>query len=161
MMPIPMKQAAPNFVRISATLLALLLLAAAPVLRADNAPPPVIYNAQINASTITINGIRFGTAIPTVTMNGIPLSVSSSTNTTVVASLPSAITSNPGTYLLKLVNNSEREDEQLRAVRFEVAVGTIGPAGPAGPMGPPGAPGAKGPKGDTGATGATGPNKTA
>jgi hypothetical protein len=155
-MLIPKKQAASNFVRTSATLLALLLLAAAPVLRADNAPPPVIYNAQISASTITIDGIHFGTAIPTVTMNGIPLSVSSSTNTMVLANLPSSITSNPGTYLLKLVNNSETEDEQLRSVKFEVAVGATGPTGPAGPMGPPGAPGAQGPKGDTGATGATG-----
>jgi hypothetical protein len=39
MMLIPKKQTAPSFVRISATLLALLLLVAAPVLRADNAPP--------------------------------------------------------------------------------------------------------------------------
>jgi hypothetical protein len=138
----------------SATILALLLLAAAPVLRADDAPPPVIYDARIDASTITINGIQFGEAIPTVTMDGIPLTVSSSTDTTVVATLPSAITSNPGTYLLKLINNSPAEDEQLRAVKFEVAVGQQGPQGPAGP---PGAPGAIGPAGAAGATGAQGP----
>jgi len=154
MMPISKKQAAPYFVRMSATILALLLLAAAPVLRADDAPPPVIFNARIDASTITINGIGFGEAIPTVTMDGIPLSVSSSTDTTVVATLPSEITSNPGTYLLKLINNSPAEDEQLQAVKFEVAVGQQGPQGPAGP---PGAPGAIGPAGAAGATGAQGP----
>jgi hypothetical protein len=152
MMPISRKQASPHFVW-TTTIFALLLLAASPVLCADNAPPPVIFNAQINASTVTINGIHFGGAIPTVTMDGIPLSVSSSTPTMVVATLPSAITSNPGTYLLKLVNNSLTEDEQLRAVRFEVAVGAQGPQGPAGP---PGAPGAQGQKGDTGAMGLQG-----
>lgn len=143
--------------------LTLLLFAAAPVLRADKAAPPIIYNARIQADIITIDGNHFGRAIPTVTMNGIPLSVSSSTNTKVLATLPSSITSNAGTYLLELVtnnekvNNSEKGDEQHRVVRFEVAVGSIGPTGPAGPAGPPGAPGAQGPKGDTGPTGPAGP----
>lgn len=147
------KQAANYFVRRSATILAILLLAASPVLQAQTALPPVINDAQINGSTITIHGIRFGVAIPTVTMDGIPLAVSSSTSTTVVATLSSAITSNPGTYLLKLVNNNLTGDDTVRAVKFEVAVGAQGPQGPAGF---PGAPGASGPAGAAGPAGPAG-----
>src|ERR1700730_16479803 len=133
--------------------------------RADEGTP-VIFNAQVKASTITINGVRFGPSVPTVTMDGIPLVVSSSTDSTVVATLPASVANTPGAYLLKLVNNSESGDDSIRAVKFEVAVGTMGPAGPAGPAGPqgpsgmngmPGQPGPQGPPGPNGQTGATGP----
>ncbi|PWT97560.1 MAG: hypothetical protein C5B51_31140 [Terriglobia bacterium] len=134
------------------------LLAFAPVLpgqtAAELAPAPNIDNTVIITSVvpnqIVITGKNFGTSAPSVTMNGLFLTVLSYSDTVVLAQLPASVTGNPGTYQMTLINSSGRKGS------LDVAVGALGPAGPSGPQGPTGTTGPSGPFGVTGAQGATG-----
>ncbi len=127
-------------------------------LSADASGIPVI--AAVTESTqppqLTIMGSNFGTVAPAVTLNNLPVSVMSYTNTLVVVTLPASIESAPGTYTLTLTNNSDSPNDILRTGIFLVAIGAIGPNGPAGPVGPQGIAGPTGPAGATGLTGPTG-----
>ena len=141
--------------RIMSISLALLMFAP---LFAD-AATPVVNSGTINYSTnqITLTGNNFqpNKAKPTVSFNGVSLTVSSSSNTQVVATLPSGLT--PGTFDLTVTNSGGN------SVEFNMTYGAIGPQGPAGPtgavgpQGPAGATGAQGPRGLTGSPGAPGP----
>jgi hypothetical protein len=107
---------------------------------------------------LTISGNNFGTVKPDVTLDGLPVSVMSYTNTVVVVTVPSSIESNPGTYKLTLKNNSSYGDEDnSRVANFLVAIGGVGPAGPAGPQGIAGPTGPAGPAGASGGAGLQGP----
>lgn len=125
-----------------------------PALFAASGAAPTITNTTINYSTnqITITGILFTSGgTPTVTFNGVGLTLGSTTNTQIIASLPSGLS--PGTYLLKVINPSIPN----QPASFDVTFGAVGPQGPTGATGPTGAQGPTGPTGATGATGATGP----
>jgi Collagen triple helix repeat (20 copies)/IPT/TIG domain len=130
------------------TLAVLLLFAPLLTLAAPSAP--VVQSGIINYVTnqITLTGSNFvpGKAKPTVLFNGAALTVTSSTNTQIVATLPSGIT--PGTFNLMVTNSSGN------SVDFDMSYGAIGPQGLAGPAGPTGA---QGPVGPTGPAGPTGP----
>jgi len=114
---------------------------------------PVVNSGTINYQTnqITLTGTGFEPAKtkPTVAFNGVALTVTTFSNTQVVATLPAGMTA--GTFNLVLTNS------QGSAVDFNMNYGATGPQGPAGPAGPAGAQGPAGPAGATGATGATGP----
>ncbi len=129
-----------------------------PSLSADGVGIPVItaVSESEHPPQLTIMGSNFGTVQPSVTLNGLPVSVMSYTNTLVVVTLPASIESAPGTYLLSLTNNSDVKVQLLNTGVFVVAIGETGPAGPAGPAGPQGIAGPTGPVGPAGATGATG-----
>lgn len=103
---------------------------------------------------ITITGVNFGTGLPIVTLEGVALSVITSTPTQIVAVWPSGV--EPGTYLLEVSRGSgvNQNDE------MDITVGSAGepgPAGPPGPQGETGATGAQGTAGPTGPQGETGP----
>jgi hypothetical protein len=127
-----------------------LLLVFCPLLAV--AATPVVNSGAINYSTnqITLTGTGFEPAKtkPTVSFNGIALTVSTFSNTQIVANLPAGLT--PGTFDLTVTNS------QGLSVDFNVTYGATGPQGPAGPAGAAGAKGATGPAGPAGATGATG-----
>ncbi len=122
------------------------------------AQAPVIVNTAINYSAspnrITISGSNFkpATAAPIVIFNTLQLTLVSSTNTTVVANLPTTLA--PGSYLMAITNS------QRSTFPFVVTYGAVGPQGPIGPQGLQGPAGPTGPTGQQGlpgATGATGP----
>jgi len=125
-----------------------------PLSAQDNDRQLKILNASTAGSTLTINGVNFGTAPPVVNVNGAPLVVQSASQNTVIAVMP-APALQPGTYLLTVVRarrRGERDDEDAsRFGAFDLSVGAVGPQGLVGPMGP------AGPQGLTGATGAAGP----
>jgi len=120
------------------------------------APPvtPIINSAQADLSvhTITISGTGFGSTQPTVSLNAIPLPVTSFSSTAIKATLPSGL--NVGSYHLAVTNSS------FNIAQMDVTLGTIGPVGPQGPQGLPGTTGpagSQGPAGAVGPQGATGP----
>lgn len=135
----------------------MLLLLASPLLAL--ASTPAVNSGIVNYSTnvVTLNGSGFqpAKAKPTISFNGASLPVTTFSDTQVVATLPTGLTS--GTFDLKVTNS------QGNSVDFNMsygATGLQGPAGPAGPQGPAGATGAagaQGPRGITGAPGAPGP----
>jgi len=155
------------------TMLALSLAFAFPA-SLQAAPPvtPIINSAQgdLSAHTITISGTGFGSTQPTVSLNAIPLPVTSFSSTAIKATLPSGL--NVGSYHLAVTNSS------FNIAQMDVTLGTIGPVGPQGPqglpgttgpagsqgpagaVGPQGATGPAGPKGDTGSIGPVGPQGT-
>ena len=110
---------------------------------------------------ITLTGTNFvpGKVKPAILFNGAALTVTSFSNTQIIATLPSGIA--PGTFNLTLTNSAGN------SVEFDMSYGAIGPQGPAGAAGPAGAQGpagltgpcrsAAGPRGLTGAPGAPGP----
>jgi hypothetical protein len=139
---------------------ALFLLVLAPLFAV--AATPAVNSGTINYSTsqITLTGSGFepNKAKPTVAFNGSALTISTFSNTQVVATLPTGLT--PGTFDLTVTNS------QGNSVDFNMTYGATGPQGPAGPAGPQGpaglsgatgATGAPGPRGLTGAPGAPGP----
>jgi hypothetical protein len=116
-------------------------------------PPVVITSAILNpvTGTVLVVGANFQ-ANPTVTLNGMPVTVLPGARDTALAfPLPSGLV--PGSYRI-VVNQTEKNGKPKNGRddkgEFEFSVGAVGP------QGPPGSPGAKGDKGDTGATGATG-----
>jgi uncharacterized protein (DUF2141 family) len=123
----------------------------------------VIVSAQVNLSTtshtIAISGQNFGTSKPTVMLDAMKLAVTSFSQTSIQATLP---TLPPGSYFLTVVSGNGTLGSGL----VDVTIGTQGPVGPVGPQGPqgpqglqgnPGATGPQGPQGNTGLTGANGP----
>src|SRR2546423_5194782 len=101
---------------------------------------------------ITIVGTNFGTSAPTVTLQGVPLTVQSYTSGTgtIVAMLPNAL--NPGSYLLAVTSSTGTPSTGI----FDTTYGSTGATGATGATGSPGPTGATGATGSTGATGATG-----
>ena len=104
-----------------------------PAFPADSIPLITSVTQSTHAPQLTINGTNFGTALPAVTLNGQSASVLSYTNSVVVVTLPTAIESAPGTYILSLTNNSDSNYDLLRTAVFVAAIGTAGPAGTIGP----------------------------
>ena len=131
-------------------ILVVALLLFAPMLAVSALAAPAVQSGIINYVTnqVTLTGTNFepGKAKPTVLFNGAALTVTSFTNTQVVAMLPTGLT--PGTFNLTLTNSAGN------SVEFDLSYGAIGPQGPAGPAGPTGA---QGPAGQTGPAGPTGP----
>lgn len=113
-------------------------------------PILTVNSAAINygANQVTFNGSGFEPLkkTPTVLLNGAPLTIDSSTNTQIVATLPAGMAA--GTYVV-IVANSLGEFTEVDL--------TYGAAGPQGPVGPPGATGAQGPEGIMGNPGPQGP----
>lgn len=108
----------------------------------------VIRSGIINSSTkqITIAGSSLP-ASPVVYLDGISLTVVSSSSTKIVADLPSGLTA--GTFRLT-----------VGTAVFDVTNGAVGPAGPQGPVGPLGPSGPQGPTGPQGMIGPQGPAGT-
>lgn len=125
----------------------LFALLSAPLFAIAASNTPVVQNGTINylSNQITLVGSSFepGKTAPTVLFNGQALTVTSFSNTQIVATLPSALP--PGTFNLTVTNSSGN------SVVFDMTYGATGPQGPVGAAGP------IGPQGLTGATGATGP----
>src|SRR5208282_217972 len=121
------------------------------------ATQPTVYNTTINYNTnvITVVGKGFepGSSAPEMKFNNVVLTLSSFSDTQVVAALPSGLTND--VYLLKIINSVSNTYD------FAVAYGAIGPPGPSGSQGPQGTQGptgAQGPAGTQGATGSQGPS---
>lgn len=128
-------------------------------LSAVAATTPAVNSATINYTTnqVTISGSEFKPAkkAPTVQFNGAALTVDSSTNSQIVATLPSGTTA--GTFSLKVTNSKDESEEFDLTYGAGGAQGPAGPQGPAGAQGPTGPAGSTGPQGAKGATGAQGP----
>ena len=100
---------------------------------------------------LTISGVGFGAATPSVQIPGAKLTVVSSSDTSIVVTLPAGTL--PGSYQLTVVNGTTH----LPGL-FVADIGPIqGPAGLVGPQGPQGAPGQAGAMGLPGAPGVAGP----
>jgi hypothetical protein len=143
-------------------MIAVAILLFAPLLAIAASTVPVVQSGNINYLTnvITLTGSNFEPAKtkPTVLFDGSALTLSSFSNTQIVAALPAGLA--PGTFDLTVTNSSGN------SVDFNMTYGAIGPQGPAGaagptgaqgPAGPIGATGPQGPRGITGAPGAPGP----
>lgn len=149
--------------RFATQLCSLLLLVLAPPSKAQSPVQLEIHNVVVSYSstsgapeTMTITGVKFGSALGIVKLNTFTLPVSSWTPTQIVAQVLGA--PSPGTYLLEV-----RRFGALGVVfhaEADVAIGAAGaqgPEGPAGPQGPPGPAGPQGPQGLQGVAGAAGP----
>lgn len=112
-----------------------------------------VFNASANPSNgqLTIEGENFPRN-PYVVLNNQELTVTSANSSTIVATLPPAILSTPGSYEFTI----ERPRHSLTA-RFIVTIGAVGPTGPVGPPGVQGAQGEEGPIGPQGPQGEQGP----
>ena len=115
----------------------------------------VIDSARADLSTtpatITIFGENFGTVSPVVTFGGMPLSVTTFSQTAITAGLPNKI--KPGSYNLVVVAGPGTP----RIGQLGVTIGNTGAAGPQGSVGPAGAQGPAGPRGAQGSQGPPGP----
>jgi hypothetical protein len=142
----PCRQAGIHFtreiVKASKLLVALAILS---VFAAYVAYGQVIRSAIINSASkqITIAGSNLP-ASPTVALDGISLTLVSSSSTKIVADLPTGLTA--GSFRLS-----------VGTLVFDVTNGAVGPAGPAGPTGPQGATGPAGLQGPSGPQGPPGP----
>lgn len=93
------------------------------------AAAPVITSVQVDLSQqmLTVNGLNFGSAAPTVSLALTPMTVSTPTTATQVqATLATLSTLSAGTYRLVL----QRSDKV--AADFPVTIGAVGPPGPSG-----------------------------
>lgn len=132
------------------SMLALILVLYLPAL--TQAQPVIngaVANLSVTSNTIAISGKSFGMAMPTVTLAGKSLAVTSFSATAIQATLPVPLA--PGSYPLKVTTHAGGSDE------LDVTIGNAGPQGPQGPNGPNGPNGPAGPLGPTGLTGAQGP----
>lgn len=114
---------------------------------------PFVQRAEVTGGTaLRLDGRNFGSA-PRVWMNGSFLTMVSSSDTSIVATLPIPLA--PATYKVTV----DRPELPLlsRPGEADVTVGAGGPAGPAGPQGTEGPAGPSGPQGATGPQGAEGP----
>jgi hypothetical protein len=125
------------------------------------AAAPAIEEAAVNYTTspvqLTITGSNFGTSAPTVTVDGLPLTLVSYSATIVVADLPNSLIPPAGpaaSYLLVLTNNGSKAQP---SVDFDLTIGAVGPQGSQGPAGPGGAQGLQGTTGPAGPSGSQGP----
>jgi len=130
----------------------------------------VTVDSATNPQNLTITGSGF-TSRTSVSLSGIPLSLTSITSGRIQASLPAGIA--PGDYLLRVragdtatwnltlgavgPRGPAGEKGALGAVGPMGPAGAIGPMGPVGPMGPQGVPGPMGLAGQDGAPGTQGP----
>ena len=150
-----------------ASMASFLLLLSCPLLTTAQTPmvAPVILSAEptyiTTHPTLTLTGTGFGTDLPTVTIDNLPATVLSFSNTVVIVQIPSVVGDVPGSYSVVL---TRAVDQCPSAATFEVTIGSIGPQGPAGtaggppgPQGPTGPTGIQGSRGAPGATGSTGP----
>ena len=105
---------------------------------------PVIDAAVPNYGTmqLTITGTAFGTAKPTVELDGTALTVTSYSQTQIVTNLPAS----SGSFVLSVKAGSATGTFDL----------TLGVAGPQGPQGPQGVQGPQGPQGEQGPQGPQG-----
>jgi hypothetical protein len=128
-----------------------LLLAITASVSAQETLIPIIQSVKENSlgTQVTITGEGFGTKLARVELTGTPLTVSSSSDTSVTAHMPAGIV--PGTHLLTVQNATTG----LLGI-FDATIGQVGPTGPPGPAGPMGPPGLQGPSGPAGAPGAQG-----
>src|SRR5690349_10514236 len=112
----------------AAMVLALLSLASWTNLQAQQHNAPELLTATVSTSTqvnhITINGTDFGTVPPTVTIDGIPLTLINNSDTSVMAFLPNGFA--PGTYRLSLTNNSLQGNPSVRTGTLDVTLGAVG-----------------------------------
>jgi Collagen triple helix repeat (20 copies) len=125
--------------------------------RASNEPRVLSAMLVLNAppsGEITISGQNLPRA-PHVALGGTLLTVLSSSDTDIVASLEAVagIENYPGDYLLVVSPHGRSGPSSA----FVVTVGGNGSPGPSGPAGPPGPAGPAGPAGSAGPVGATGP----
>lgn len=88
---------------------------------------------------LIVTGTNFGSPMPTVNLDGLPLTVVTYTTTNIVAQL--SANQATGSFLLQLKNASG----QLAA--FDATIGATGPQGAPGPQGLPGSTGPQGPAG--------------
>ncbi len=150
-----------------ASMAGFVLLLSCPLLTTAQTPmvAPVILSAEptyiTTHPTLTLTGTGFGTDLPTVTIDNLPATVLSFSNTVVIVQIPSVVGDVPGSYSVVL---TRAVDQCPSAATFEVTIGSIGPQGPAGtaggppgPQGPIGPTGIQGSRGAPGATGSTGP----
>jgi collagen triple helix repeat protein len=119
---------------------------------------PIIAGTQVTyanslPSQLLIKGQNFGNAMGQVSLDVLPVTEASWTDTQVAIFLPPNIA--PGSYLLTLTQGGSGAN--ATGIMDGVAIGAIGPQGPAGPEGPQGPPGPQGPQGAQGPAGATGP----
>ncbi|MEL6214310.1 MAG: IPT/TIG domain-containing protein [Pseudomonadota bacterium] len=142
-----------------ASLLTLTLVASASAAAAARLDVIEVVVLDDGAGTdLVIAGFHFDNGEdPTVTLGGVPLTVSSATGTVIVAELDAERL--PGTYELIVKTGARRFEKDV----IDVTIGTVGPQGPAGetgdrgPVGPQGPAGLAGPQGPAGPQGATGP----
>ena len=116
-----------------------------------------VLNASVNQSNgqLTIDGANFPHK-PHVVLNNQELTVTGASATTIVATLPAAVLSSPGSYALTI-----EWPRGIVAVSFIVTIGAAGPQGPQGPAGPQGAQGIQGIPGPVGSQGPAGPQGAA
>jgi hypothetical protein len=137
---------------------AALLHAAMSAALAGNDDLAPVINAAVpdfgaNPTQLTIKGENLGSLKPFVSLDALPLVVSSYTSTVVTAWLPAGLL--PGSYLLTL----QRSGNDPKSALFDVAIGVMGlkgDKGDLGPQGPPGPAGTQGPQGPAGTPGAGG-----
>src|SRR5438105_4150479 len=84
---------------------------------------------------LTIIGSGFGTLKPTVTIDKLTLSVSTYTDTNVVAELAPSVNLPPGSYTVTLRNTTKKAGDPKGSTTFIVTLGAVGAMGPAGPAG--------------------------
>ena len=135
-----------------------LIVASSPLLASGSGSAPTIISARANAGMTAINvaGTNFapqGNRAVVASLNGIQLTITASTPTSLTANLPASL--QPGSYQL-FVSNSGNVGDASHTAELDVTIGTTGPQGPTGATGANGAPGATGATGAAGPTGATG-----
>ena len=115
---------------------------------------PVILSSFTTATTLTINGINFGSGAAKVLLGAFgPLTVMAQSPTQIITSLPSGLL--PGNYVLNL-QIGEKVDESNVTFGAVGPTGPIGPTGLQGPIGLAGAAGLIGPQGPIGPKGVSG-----
>ena len=103
------------------SMLALILVLYLPAL--TQAQPVIngaVANLSVTSNTIAISGKSFGMAMPTVTLAGKSLAVTSFSATAIQATLPVPLA--PGSYPLKVTTHAGGSDE------LDVTIGNAGPA---------------------------------
>ncbi len=120
---------------------------------AHNSHRTIILSATVNYSTnqLTVTGAHFP-ARPHLVLNDQELTLISATDTTIIATLPAAVVSTPGSYAFTM-------EQPRRSViaPFIVTIGAVGPQGPIGLTGPQGTQGIQGIQGPVGPQGSVGP----
>lgn len=109
-------------------------LAAQQAASASRPSPQLAISKVIIAAddvTMLIEGVNFGSTAPAVTVDGMQVTVTFSTPTSVSAVLPGPLAA--GSYRLTIARGPAAVD----VGHFDLTIGAAGPTGPAGPQGPP------------------------
>jgi hypothetical protein len=104
---------------------------------------------DMDSGLITIDGLHFGRAGATVTIDGIAVPVAIQTDTRIVAGVPASVLATPGAYTVS-VRRGDHGSAAKRSDEIDVTIGSVGPEGPQGEPGSPGETGSTGPQGDPG-----------